>query len=279
MKNYVDDMIGDDYKDWRNSENVLISSPTGSGKTHFILNTLLPFAKAENRTILYACNRKVLCKQIENMVPEEYKDYIGIYTYQALEYKLKELRSYSYHIFDEAHYFFQDSIFNRRTARWYPVLYEEHLSPSYARIFISATPEDLRMLYMPLSIDRYKEFFFSCHEGTITEALIRDTCMPGTFNLNLCTQYSYGDYYCDKINSLNGHVMKEYSMKKTYDYVTCNYFKYYDELTERICESNDKWMIFVNKKRDGESYCKKLKEAFEGTKKTVIFVSRELANK
>ena len=44
---FIGDSIGDSYKDWQPGATVFISSQTGSGKTSFILNELLPFAKAQ----------------------------------------------------------------------------------------------------------------------------------------------------------------------------------------------------------------------------------------
>ena len=47
---YISDGINEDYKSWKKGESgrqsyrVFIESPTGSGKTFFILNKLLPYA-------------------------------------------------------------------------------------------------------------------------------------------------------------------------------------------------------------------------------------------
>lgn len=55
---YISDKIGDGYKTWEEGGMIFISSPTGSGKTFFILETLLPYARQQNKTILYLVNRK-----------------------------------------------------------------------------------------------------------------------------------------------------------------------------------------------------------------------------
>ena len=49
---YITDLIGDEYLNWTN-QHVLISSPTGSGKTTFILKKLLPRAIEQGKYILY----------------------------------------------------------------------------------------------------------------------------------------------------------------------------------------------------------------------------------
>lgn len=49
---YVSDIIGEEYKTWKNGDIVLLTAPTGSGKTFFILNELLSYAidkSAENK--------------------------------------------------------------------------------------------------------------------------------------------------------------------------------------------------------------------------------------
>lgn len=50
MKNrkYVSDIIGDEYKKWDKGDIVFIKTPTGSGKTTFILDTLLEYAVSAN---------------------------------------------------------------------------------------------------------------------------------------------------------------------------------------------------------------------------------------
>lgn len=39
---YVDEGIGDDYKEWNCNTCVIISTPTGSGKNTFIMDKLIP---------------------------------------------------------------------------------------------------------------------------------------------------------------------------------------------------------------------------------------------
>ena len=40
-KRYVTDIIGDDYKNWKPGDCILITNGTGSGKTYFVKNNLL----------------------------------------------------------------------------------------------------------------------------------------------------------------------------------------------------------------------------------------------
>lgn len=107
----ITDIIGEDYRDWgrpkasivysatdtgdanhsqtedplanntpetqrrklKNAYNIIINAPTGSGKTYFILNKLLPYAIQHNHTIVYFTNRTTLKKQIEQEVDNKSK--------------------------------------------------------------------------------------------------------------------------------------------------------------------------------------------------------------
>ncbi len=70
---YVSDVIGDQYLEWEKdpAKPVLISSPTGSGKTSFVLKKLLPHAISQNKCIVYLSNRKMLHEQFSSEVEEE----------------------------------------------------------------------------------------------------------------------------------------------------------------------------------------------------------------
>ena len=49
---YISDVIGDQYKEWNGGQPVYLSSPTGSGKTTFVFDKLLPFYAKNNIKIL-----------------------------------------------------------------------------------------------------------------------------------------------------------------------------------------------------------------------------------
>ena len=51
MKKYITDEIGEKYKEWGAGDKVFITAPTGTGKTHFILNILLPYAAKYNKCV------------------------------------------------------------------------------------------------------------------------------------------------------------------------------------------------------------------------------------
>ena len=65
QQKYVDSIIGDAYKQWAEGDKVLISAPTGSGKTTFVISKLLRYAVEQGKHIIYYCNRKVLHEQVQ----------------------------------------------------------------------------------------------------------------------------------------------------------------------------------------------------------------------
>ena len=167
MKRYVSDMISDEYKDWQNGEQILICTETGTGKTSFIMKKLLPYAVQHNNYIAYICNRKILKEQVTEIIQNQIRalfpddlafadnciNHMIIRTYQYCEIA-KEYPSFReethddnsyilkdeimYYIFDEAHYFIQDSIFNYQTNYWTSKKFNDRVT-----VFLTATPEPL----------------------------------------------------------------------------------------------------------------------------------------
>lgn len=96
---YIADVVGDDYLYWEPDKPVLISTPTGSGKTTFVLKKLLPHAIEQGKVILYLCNRKILKEQFsvaaereleliftdDGGIPDDMRHAIHIRTYQYFE--------------------------------------------------------------------------------------------------------------------------------------------------------------------------------------------------
>lgn len=172
-RKYVDSLIGDEYKQWVQGDKVLISTPTGSGKTTFVINKLLRYAVEQRKHIAYYCNRRVLHDQItvrskedierffanDVEISETAPQYFHIFTYQSSELKEnypdisivdadtgKRIRYTSddilYYIFDEAHYFVSDALINSDTNFWYEKQFQYGIS-----VFLTATPKPLMTLF------------------------------------------------------------------------------------------------------------------------------------
>lgn len=168
-KQYITDLVGEDYKNWHGI--VVLDAGTNSGKTYFILKTLLPWAYEHRKRILILCNREALRNQIERDVNRlgrievTYEDYdpalggivnkpaidnkyehtIRVETYQWLETFLQRnedaaktyLRSFDYIVSDEYHYMVTDASFNDHVDASYEAIKE--LWTTKTCIFMSAT--------------------------------------------------------------------------------------------------------------------------------------------
>ena len=71
--------IQEDYKNWlprgveghQKASRIFIESPTGTGKSSFVLNKLFPFAAENNYNVLYLTNRSALNQQMRNTVAQK----------------------------------------------------------------------------------------------------------------------------------------------------------------------------------------------------------------
>ena len=80
---YVTDVIGEEYKKWRSGDVVKIKTQTGSGKTYFIKNSLIPYIDELNALkifndfkVLILTNRINLSRQIKKDLLIKYKEKI-----------------------------------------------------------------------------------------------------------------------------------------------------------------------------------------------------------
>ena len=114
----VSDIIGNDYKLWRN-EFVVLDCGTGCGKSYFALHVLGNYARSQKKKILYLCNRSKLRKQIYDDTRRlGLLNVIYITSYQALQRDIqsgKAIPYYDYIVADECHYFTTDAKFNEYT--------------------------------------------------------------------------------------------------------------------------------------------------------------------
>lgn len=64
----VTDLVGDKYLTWKEGDEIIISTPTGSGKTTFIMRKLLLHACLNRKHIMYLCNRRALHDQSSSVL-------------------------------------------------------------------------------------------------------------------------------------------------------------------------------------------------------------------
>jgi hypothetical protein len=239
---WVTDIIGEDYKTWKNGDIIKIECQTGTGKTWFIKNRLLPHAINQGKTILYIANRINLKRQMKIDVAEiqgieiNYKDYnildelevignIVISSYQKIQNSIlndnynihcqddlyDKYLNYDYIIWDECHFVVQDSAFNNKT------------------IFF------------------YDHYFEKCNKKCIT------ILMSATM-----------DYIKEPINKrFNPGKIIDYNTGIDYSYLDVFYFKNIDDIVATI--NNDtygnKWLFFVNNIELAKDLLEKIKDS------------------
>lgn len=296
---WVSNLIGDTYKEWNIHQNrftkqittssILIESETGTGKTSFILNELLPYAEEEGEHILYLCNRTALLLQIKNelenklnLISYSYKvptnkqiakpiykfkgnkkqsklttddpsigmisffrnygsdDIISICNYQSVSnyLQLYGAPEYSkYIIFDEAHFFTEDSTYNPYTWKTFNFLLDRCFKSIC--IFMSATLDIFKKIYC----DDTNAFLYYKTIGSTQRVSVRENI----------TEYA---------NTYRNQYNKVYAYKNN------------DELIYKIKNSakGEKWFIRVHSMDAGRKLAQRIRiEA----KRTVRFLSSD----
>jgi Rad3-related DNA helicase len=62
---WVKYIIGEHYKSWKPADVIIIESQTGTGKTCFVQNILIPYISSYKKKLLFVCNRTNLKRQIK----------------------------------------------------------------------------------------------------------------------------------------------------------------------------------------------------------------------
>ena len=266
---YFSDDIKDTYKEWKPTDRIFISTPTGSGKTTFCLETLLPYAVNEGRSILYLVNRKILKAQLETelketaanlradgVVSEDPLKYITVQTYQFVEKNNYLPFGYYYIICNEAHYFLADSTYNTNTIVGFEKLACQY-SMSSVFIFLSAT------------MNLFKESFLESFPkltggGKILEILKNSTNSSADIYY---TGYSWpmppqGLWTIDTYNKafFSSKSIEEYKGGTDYSYLNIKTFRRPEDLIEKIKEEGTdfKWLIFYNYIEKGKQMAEEL---------------------
>lgn len=240
---YISEILEKSYQSWECRDIVTIEAPTGSGKTTFVLQELLPYAISMGQEILYLCNRKLLQDQLSEKTIElegleEYEIDEGLHfagitlmTYQKLQEIVKngipsKYLRYRYIIFDEIHYYLADANFNPKI----PLL-GEYISKSRnsCRIFISATLKEVKpYLWTKCKVDILDKQHFTA---------------------DYLIQYQLRNEF-DQIIGKHAYLWEYTLPEEKRDYKIYAYDDY-KQIKELICldKSNDKWLFFVNSKK------------------------------
>ena len=274
---FIADSIKQEYEKWTEGDVVFISSPTGSGKTTFVLNVLLPYLRKKGKRVLYLVNRTILKEQLENEIrnlPYDLQNTIQVELYQTIERKLlefylwnndyyeREVNRYSefdYVVCDEAHYFLMDSNYNTNTILSYSYIRDCYYNK--IRIYMSATIKE---------IQEVTELFLDNNYYQETEWLGIISHVKKEHKVYHHNRYKYprnpGDGYIDIYDDIDIHVLKD--CKEITDIVISN---------DKKCE---KWLIFVDSRKFGNILKKDImkaasKSAYPIAEDDIVFVTSD----
>lgn len=258
---YLSDVIKPiNYWNWGDSD-IYIQAPTGSGKTNFILNCILPMAMQQGRGVLILCNRKNLLQQyitdIGNNTMARMKNgdwswhffqqngMLCVMTYQAIAESKQIDRiigRYGIVVCDEVHALYADSHFATGLYKAFDKLV--NWSMGRLMLYVSATAEHIfPILYQATCQRLYPACYFQQPDWSRTQSF------PGYYRLEE-------------------------------DYTFCNvrYLEKIQQVPALIADDQDpnsKWLVFVSSVREGNVILKGLKDleltdAFLLTKETVM---------
>lgn len=239
----------------------LIAAPTGFGKTHWVLYEILQKVNQHGGKMLLVSNRVAVSYQqkfevLKLVAPSELRCFtpegvvkrtdfgpVKIMTLQALDLFLSNpagreyAKEVSVLVVDEVHYFAADVAFNPNAMRLLKVI--PQLFNKAVRIYMTATPEDV---IRPLA---------QAEANAKRPMVERIGARFSPLSVGQAPVINLYRYESSKYQSL-----------------TIRYFDEYDELYPLIENSgDDKWLLFVSNKSDGESIKGKIDDA--------VFVSSE----
>lgn len=234
----VSESLSTEISKWEPGMSIFITAPTGSGKSTFVFEDLADHARKQNRSILVLSNRLALNLQQKNSLCEKFNlptvsskalvdqqifGNIILMTYQSALSNIININGISplFVVFDEAHFFCSDALFYFWTETILTKLI--HLYPVAIRIYMSATPEDVKPA---ISAIEYKN-----------RQLILDE--SGVHSLR---------------NMLNRRMITDYVFPEDYSHISIKFFNHWDTILQIIKANADssKWLIFVNQKETGK---------------------------
>lgn len=265
---YLSEKIGDDYLSWKGGQVIQITSPTGSGKTYFMLHKLMGRAIERGEKILYCVNRRILARQLEEELYGKISvemssrygnlyrginEHITIMTYQSIERAILEnnvdlinklRKMYAIVVYDECHYFYSDANFNTNTELSYDCL--RTLFVGKIQIFMSATMKNMQPFIESRNI------IFLGDEGEIWG----DVTAQNRMMIDICSTNP-----------------KPYDIKNTYKNIKLTVFENIEKLivvvAENVKKERKKWLLFV----DSIELGRKLKDKIEDMDvENVVFI-------
>lgn len=286
---FISDSIGELYKEWKNGDAIFISAPTGSGKTTFILKTLLPYlAKQEQpKKILYLVNRSILKKQMEKellTIPFGIRQFIKIELYQNIEKAILELQpktrlaDYWKGYVDgvkenvtDGNTNISDLIEKKCKQVDYVVagygskkdLWDyDYVVCDEAHYFLMDSNYNTNTYWSYKFVndvfDKKVRIFISATLDQV-EPLIRNEDADSNYRKTKLLSFPWGmPVYRNNIK----HIVVPYPNGRNYDYVDVEVIKRSNELIDVITRDKSKWLIFVDSKESGKIIRKEILDKF-----------------
>lgn len=282
---WVSDGLENDFREWNHHRAVLISAQTGHGKNHFIMESLIPHALKTDQQVFIFSNRVALSTQQKKIllnklsIPLTYTDAqlrdfknfgpVTILSYQSAlnfleEYLIKEQRPLGgfpnsgyigkgYVIFDEAHFFLSDAVFNSDTQRIFKSLV--YGFSYYTRIYLTATPDNIAPV-----IASYEQ----ANEKRRYETEYELSARLKGLHLSKHTSYS-------KASSEKALVL--YKFPQDYSDYNIKFYSNIEFLYERIghASKDNKWLLFINSRARQREISARLKESLKGINEIACF--------
>ena len=235
---------------------ILINAPTGSGKSTFVMRDLAEKAKQCGKYILLLSNRTTLALQQKHNLNQHSRgapfgsmvlhglnqfDNVLVYTYHSVEQFFSDQNLVRTHpiaavVFDEVHFFSSDATFNPYTARIFTSVLAQ--CRGCHRIYMSATPEDVRWL-------------IAYEEQRLKNAL-RSSSNSVNFLVSALHPVS---------------AITEYVFPADYSYINLHFMSDWDDTVARINasldETDDKWLIFTSSSDKGKEIKKQIGDQAE----------------
>lgn len=253
---FISDALEKEIETWTTGSPVLISAQTGAGKNKFIEDVVMPLVEAGEKKILIVSNRIALNLQTKHrlikekkLAPKIYGDewlldndhfsYVSLYTYHKFFAQKNKIdcREYDCVVFDEAHYFIADALFNNKTGFALKEIPEKF--SKCLRIYLTATPEQV----IGDIIDIEEKAYYAKKNPT----------------RQLERLYAYAQ---SERNAPPAFKLLAYEFKRDYSYVNTKYFKEVDEIVSEINSdtSGEKWIVFVTNKEKGKELQERIQE-------------------
>lgn len=245
QKIYITDKISEsECHRWLDGKKIIFNAPTGTGKTTFICERILPLCQEKNKKALVLCNRRLLREQYGVDLATKYTRYaelcevVEVRTYQEMAQKLEIesgikniLEDFDVVIFDEVHFFYADSDFNGMGTY---ILLQELIRESYYKtvIMVTATLDEV----LPLIEKTYSQ----CEKKLELEC--------GRNRGVVLADYAYQRHI------YNFDYLTDYSR------FSCYFVEDVETLASEIAKSEKKSVIFIDDKTKAESFKKLLME-------------------